>query len=1575
MRDVKIPNWLSGLPLAPEFRPTDTEFADPIAYISKIEKEASIFGICKVIPPFPRPSKKFVIGNLNKSLSKCPELGSDVNLEDVKGKGISGGEGKVVFTTRQQELGQSGKRTRGDEKVAPSIYKQVWQSGEVYTLEQFEAKAKGFARSQLGMVKNVSALVIEALFWKAASEKPIYVEYANDVPGSGFGEPDGLGRRRTLSEDGFENNKELREIITSNDENRCASDKFNPLSIATGSSYTPDHIARTSRERSSGHPNEFECSSGQKLSNSPWNLQVIAQSPGSITRFMPDDIPGVTSPMVYIGMLFSWFAWHVEDHELHSLNFLHTGSPKTWYAVPEDHAITFEEFIRNQAYGGNIDRLAALTLLGEKTTLLSPEVIVASGIPCCRLVQNPGEFVITFPRAYHVGFSHGFNCGEAANFGTPKWLTLAKEAAVRRAAMNHLPMLSHQQLLYLLTMSFILRVPRSLMAGVRSSRLRDRQKEEREILVKKAFVEDIINENTKLTLLLQKNSSYRAVLWDLEMLPFSPGGSDLVNSITDMSRPKKNISTETNHKHELSKQDWYSELVDDADLSSEFQVDSGALPCVACGLLGFPFMSVLQPSKKALEGILSAHPVVSNSSLFFNRMVDVSVSGTIINQDTTIKDRISSACEKNVQENTEIVTGGEIDLTKNYVQALDVEDEVKASSLLVQNPTGAYLSIEKAQSMCCLEDFSPSTSIININDGPSTYFRPRIFCLEHAIQVEELLSGKGGADLLVICHSDFKKIKLHAAVVADEIGTPFNYQEVPLDNASPEDLKFINFAIDDEGQDESREDWTSTVKINLRHCLKLFKEFPSEELQHALTLKGLCFDKAFSVSFPSFKWNSTKFRSKRRKLNQFESKSSESILMKKDETSDSVPDVPRSNKQVKLVHYVRRFKSKNSCSVGARKISEDPQKNLLPVDRADLNKNKHNDIAGDISLNKNTGWGSSELTLLVPSQPSDMQQESKCIVETRNISEISVPSQMKSNLLSSKPVIENFTSQGGNAISKELAMTDEACGLASFDSQMQQGIKLVENSSEKNGKCSKTSGGSPEVAVLSTVACQITEYVQVERETQMTEGSSSHVNFNLVNAGTSGGLCDIQDNIDASMKEVSDPIISQVPDTEVERLNEHIEKPLSEVNIGADSCANLDYEVQPQFAPTKEFSDPTVSEGSGSDFTKVERLSEQIEKPREEVNFGAEGLNLECEVQPQFASKKEISDSVISEVSESDISKVERFIEQIQKPVVEVNTGAKNCQNLEFEVQPEFASAKGSKKDSATAFVNSFPSNKYSPISVKEMQDVPREGSAAEKMDSKGEISPLQDKREFDKRNSEVQPDSVVKHKRRRKREAELLAEGGSVSDGFIRSPCEGLRPRTGSTVLEERPVTKVFKEKPVTKKVLEEKPLTKKVLEEKPVTKKVLKEKTATKKLFEEKPVTKKARDSSEHPSRCKNGIKNRKASHNCDVENCKLSFETKEELRMHKNNQCPHEGCAKTFNSHKNAVLHLRVHDDSRPLKCPWKGCTKSFKWAWARTEHIRVHTGEKPYKCKVKECGREFRFVSDYSRHRRKTGHDRT
>ncbi len=59
--------------------------------------------------------------------------------------------------------------------------------------------------------------------------------------------------------------------------------------------------------------------------------------------------------------------------------------------------------------------------MAGKTTMFSPEHLVDAGVSVCRCVQSAGEFVITFPRSYHAGFSHGFNCGEAVNFGMGDW--------------------------------------------------------------------------------------------------------------------------------------------------------------------------------------------------------------------------------------------------------------------------------------------------------------------------------------------------------------------------------------------------------------------------------------------------------------------------------------------------------------------------------------------------------------------------------------------------------------------------------------------------------------------------------------------------------------------------------------------------------------------------------------------------------------------------------------------------------------------------------------------------------------------------------------------------------------------------------------------------------------------------------------------------------------------------------------------------------------------------------------------------------------------------------------------------
>ncbi|KAI3694337.1 hypothetical protein L1987_77301 [Smallanthus sonchifolius] len=177
----------------------------------------------------------------------------------------------------------------------------------------------------------------------------------------------------------------------------------------------------------------FSSSPTDELGNSKWNLK------------------GVTEPMLYIGMLFSMFAWHVEDHYLYSINYHHCGAAKTWYGVPGHAALDFEKVVRQKVYNHDIlsteGEDGAFDILLGKTTLFPPNILSKHGVPVYKAVQNPGEYVITFPRAYHAGFSHGFNCGEAVNFAIGDWFPLGSLAAHRYSLLNRTPLIPHEELL------------------------------------------------------------------------------------------------------------------------------------------------------------------------------------------------------------------------------------------------------------------------------------------------------------------------------------------------------------------------------------------------------------------------------------------------------------------------------------------------------------------------------------------------------------------------------------------------------------------------------------------------------------------------------------------------------------------------------------------------------------------------------------------------------------------------------------------------------------------------------------------------------------------------------------------------------------------------------------------------------------------------------------------------------------------------------------------------------------------------------------------------------------------------
>ncbi|KAI3430679.1 hypothetical protein D9Q98_005268 [Chlorella vulgaris] len=398
--------WMDSVKPAPVYQPTEEEWRDPLAYIRSIQDEAAESGICIVRSPL-APT---IAGGL-AMLTQDPGFKFDTRLQTVRDTPWHDWQGCV------------------------------FQPGKRYGLKDFQDVACANAAKRFGGLHGcLPARYIEREYWRERERHhgtPLTVEYGNDVEGSLFLPQDRLGRSRwNLNTLPLEPGSALR---------GCAGS--GPTPATADAAPAADAAAPTAANAPFHDP---PAAAGAAFS-------AAAAADAAATG--PHAIPGVSTPMLYAGQLFSTFAWHVEDHFMYSINYQHLGASKTWYGVPASAADAFETAARNTVYARACAALEAQgagegqvwcaveRALMAKTTMFSPRILLQAGVRVCRAVQEPGDYVITFPRAYHSGFGNGFNVGEAVNFSLGDWWPYAEDARQRYRRLRHPSILPQEQLL------------------------------------------------------------------------------------------------------------------------------------------------------------------------------------------------------------------------------------------------------------------------------------------------------------------------------------------------------------------------------------------------------------------------------------------------------------------------------------------------------------------------------------------------------------------------------------------------------------------------------------------------------------------------------------------------------------------------------------------------------------------------------------------------------------------------------------------------------------------------------------------------------------------------------------------------------------------------------------------------------------------------------------------------------------------------------------------------------------------------------------------------------------------------
>jgi protein Jumonji len=434
---------------APTFRPSEAEFKDPLRYIQKIRSYAEQFGMCRIIPPKSfKPEcnvdddMRFTAYNqyINRMLGRWgPNAKETAAIKKYL-------ETQNVDTRAHPLVG-------GLEVDLPALYHAVQSFGGLTEVIQKKKWSKIAEYLRVARGSNITA----------AGNKldDIYVKWL--LPYDTLSSVEREELLRLVEEEWAEQSREKAERSKvkfgsiSDDEGSEEEEEEDEdqEAVVKGKSTSLTAFYRLARnlmstifrnEEPPHHTVEDEywkivadkdvhmqvCQGsidtglegyGFPIRNSsfashPWNLKVLTNNPRSILRAM-GKVMGVTQPTLHVGMLFTTGCWYRDPHGLPWIEYLHTGSPKIWYGIPDDHSLAFYTAMKQLVPTFCKNRKIWLP---SDTTMVSPSLLVKHGVSVSRAVQQPGQFVVVFPKSYTSSLCTGYCVSESVYYAPVDWL-------------------------------------------------------------------------------------------------------------------------------------------------------------------------------------------------------------------------------------------------------------------------------------------------------------------------------------------------------------------------------------------------------------------------------------------------------------------------------------------------------------------------------------------------------------------------------------------------------------------------------------------------------------------------------------------------------------------------------------------------------------------------------------------------------------------------------------------------------------------------------------------------------------------------------------------------------------------------------------------------------------------------------------------------------------------------------------------------------------------------------------------------------------------------------------------------